>query len=113
MHERARGWIDVRDYTAGGCSAGFAIDDELLNRQFDSAGALYSGTWLTIGLIVRRYAYTDFKSSSVAFRYAGHGIGGFIGRDTPICRPVRIVCMNISSVQIPRPVFCSGVRLKA
>src|SRR4051812_44071675 len=44
------------------------------------------------------------------FRYAGQGIGGLIGRDTPMCRPVRIAFTNICSVQMPRPVLRSGVR---
>ena len=38
-----------------------------------------------------------FKSSSVAFWDAGHGIGGLIGRDTPMCLPVRIVPWNSGS----------------
>src|SRR5262245_63499783 len=49
-------------------------------------------------------------SSSVQLRYTAHGMGGLIGRDTPMCRPVRIALMNMSSVQMPRPVLRSGVR---
>jgi hypothetical protein len=48
---------------------------------------------------------------SIVVTGAGHGIGGLIGRDTPICLPVRIARTNMSSVQMPRPVFGSGVRL--
>ena len=40
-----------------------------------------------------------------------YGIGGRIGRPLPSCRPVRSAMMNISSVQFPRPVSLSGVRL--
>ena len=40
-----------------------------------------------------------------------NGIGGSIGRPLPWCLPVRIVAMNCSSVQSPRPVSLSGVRL--
>src|SRR5690242_13056296 len=33
-----------------------------------------------------------------------------MGREVPQCLPVRSVLMNISSVQMPRPVLRSGVR---
>ena len=49
-------------------------------------------------------------SSSFSAPMIGYGIGGRIGRPLPWCRPVRIVLMNISSVQSPRPVSLSGVR---
>jgi hypothetical protein len=42
-----------------------------------------------------------------------HGIGGRIGRETPMWRPVRIALTNVSSDQLPIPVVSSGVRLKA
>src|SRR6476646_10829929 len=63
--------------------------------------------------MLRRYANTDFRSSSVIFPYPCHGIGGWIGRPWPQCLPVRIAWMNICSSQIPRPMFLSGVRLAA
>jgi hypothetical protein len=44
---------------------------------------------------------------------SGHGIGGKIGRDCPMCLPVRMALTNISSVQMPSPVFWSGVKLAA
>src|SRR5688572_27665635 len=50
-------------------------------------------------------------SSSVSPRRLKYGIGGSSGRPFPWCRPVFIVAMNISSVQSPRPVSLSGVRL--
>src|ERR1700704_2256171 len=42
-----------------------------------------------------------------------HGIGGRIGLPSPRCLPVRSALMNISGVQLPRPVALSGVRLGA
>src|SRR5687768_888194 len=75
-----------------------------------AGGGSGSGTWFVIGLIVRRYANTDFKSSSVRFRYTDQGMGGRIGLDTPQCRPLRMVLMKMSSVQMPIPVILSGVR---
>jgi len=38
------------------------------------------------------------------------GIGGSTGRPFPRCLPVRIVAMNVSALQRPRPVSGSGVR---
>ncbi len=40
------------------------------------------------------------------------GIGGSTGRPLPRSRPVFIVAMNSSTVQSPRPVSLSGVRLR-
>src|SRR5688572_14576068 len=62
-----------------------------------AGGGSGSGTWLWIGLIVRRYANTDFRSSSVRLRYTDQGMGGRMGRATPQWRPVRMVLMNVSS----------------
>src|SRR6185503_10701867 len=50
------------------------------------------------------------SSSFSPFRLK-YGIGGSSGRPFPWCRPVFIVAMNMSSVQSPRPVSLSGVRL--
>src|SRR5262245_26076068 len=43
-------------------------------------------------------------------RNAPHGIGGRIGRETPMWRPVRSAFTKVSSDQLPMPVFSSGVR---
>src|SRR5437773_10763457 len=43
----------------------------------------------------------------------GHGIGGRMGRPSPLCLPVRSAVMKISGVQLPRPVALSGVRFGA
>ena len=48
---------------------------------------------------------TALRSSSVIAAKSCHGIGGRIGRDMPMCLPVRIALMNISSVHMPMPVF--------
>jgi hypothetical protein len=52
------------------------------------------------------------RSSSVAWAYICHGIGGSRSRPSPWCLPRRIVLTNMSSVQLPRPVAWSGVRLR-
>jgi hypothetical protein len=49
-------------------------------------------------------------SESLSAARFSTGIGGSTGRPLPWCRPVRIVLMNISSLQSPRPVPLSGVR---
>jgi hypothetical protein len=66
---------------------------------------------LVIGFSVRRQVQIARSSSSEQLRSAVHGIGGAMGRDAPMRRPVRIARMKMSSVQIPRPVLASGVRL--
>jgi hypothetical protein len=58
-----------------------------------------------MGGSVRRNAKIAFRSSSVIFLYTGQGIGGRIGRDFPMCLPVLMAVRNVSSVQIPSPVF--------
>ena len=65
---------------------------------------------MVIGGIERRYAKIAFRSSSVALPIHGQGIGGWISRDVPMCFPVFMAFKNMSSVQMPRPVFLSGVR---
>ena len=69
-----------------------------------------SGTRFEIAGSERRQAKTAFKSPSFKLDDACHGIGGKMGRPTPMCFPARIAWMNISSVQMPRPVSLSGVK---
>jgi hypothetical protein len=73
-------------------------------------GSWTSGTRFEIGGRDLRYAKIALRSSSVAMPIQFQGIGGLISREVPMCLPVRIAFMNISSVQIPSPVFWSGVR---
>jgi len=75
-----------------------------------SAGALGAGTRFVTAGIVRRYAKTARRSSSVICAYLSAGIGGSNGRPRPWWRPARIVSMKVSSVHAPRPVSTSGVR---
>ena len=77
------------------------------------SGPTGTGTRFEIGGIDFRYANIAFKSSAGSFAYQFHGIGGRIGRDVPMCLPDWSAFTNNSSVQTPRPVFGSGVRLAA
>lgn len=76
-------------------------------------GEMGSGTAFSIGFSDIRYANIAPRSSSVIRARFGHGIGGRMGRPSPISFPVRNALMNISSVQLPRPVATSGVRFRA
>src|SRR5262245_10793186 len=60
-----------------------------------------------------RYANIALRSSSGNCPYQFHGIGGRMGRLLPMCLPCLSAATNMSSVQMPRPVFMSGVRLAA
>src|SRR5688572_21401866 len=91
---------------------GWDVAIERSDYFFRGAGS-YAGTSFFTGGMLRKYANTDFKSWSVIFPYACHGMGGWIGRDSPKCLPLRRALMNISSVQMPMPLMGSGVRLIA
>src|SRR5262245_3280460 len=77
------------------------------------SGVSGTGTRFAIGLIDFRYANIAFRSSSGNCPYQFHGIGGRIGRLLPMCLPCLSAVTNMSSVQMPRPVFMSGVKFAA
>ena len=74
-------------------------------------GSNGSGTWFVIGEIVPKYAQMALTSSSLSCPNIRQGMGGKMGRDVPMCFPVRIAWMKSSSVQTPlrSPVSVSGV----
>src|SRR5262245_13271600 len=75
-----------------------------------AAGGRGSGTWFLIAGMLCRYVKIAARSSSVKFLYIGIGIGGRTLRPLPRWRPVRIVCVKVACVHLPRPVSGSGVR---
>lgn len=77
-------------------------------RAGDGGGRL-SGTAFLVGFTRRKYAHSACKSASVAWEYAGYGMGGSITAPFGLW-PVRIAFMKSAPVQVPSPVSGSGVR---
>src|SRR5665213_251329 len=69
------------------------------------------GTLFTTGGIVRRYATIAFRSSGLSVENDGQSIGNGSRRVPSRSTPRVMTCLIWSSVQAPRPVSLSDVRL--
>jgi hypothetical protein len=61
----------------------------------------------------RNRAQVRENGLEVVVRQGGIIHRGKIGREIPMCLPLRMALTNISSVQMPSPVFWSGVKFAA